>query len=213
MRVSPRITVALFTLLAASCGGGTVDDQQAAAKDTTPAAVNLLITRVGQMNLEVQTQTLPATAPPIGDFGPIGPSFAKDFSVLATATDNESGIRDIKLSMTRTVCFAGSGGNVLQAYSGTVTRKTANYPDPRNAPKQASLGDTGIMDSSKDSLGAFKNLTEANLLTRKLSNQSLSMGVGARTRWNMEARNHAGQTTYSNSIVITAGDVSCVTQF
>jgi hypothetical protein len=211
MRLSPRIAVALFTLIAAACGG-TVDDQQAAANDTTPAAVNLLITRVGQPNLEVQQQTLPATTPPAGDFGPIDSTFAKDFSVLATATDNESGIRDIRLLMTRTVCFMSSGGNVVQAYSGTVTRKTANYADPRNAPKQASLGDTGIMDSSKDTLGVFKNLVEANLLTYKNSNQILRMGVGARTRWNMEARNHAGQTTYSNSIVITAGDVSCVTQ-
>ena len=212
MRVSPRITVALFTLLAAACGGGTVDDQEAAATDTTPAAVNLLITRVGLPNLEVQGRTTPATAPPFGSFGPLDSAFVRDFSVLATATDNESGIRDIKLLMTRTVCYTTSSGGVAQAYSGTVTRKEANYAVAANAPKQASLGDTGIMNSSTDRLGVYRDTSDANLLVYKNANQNVKVGVGVSTRWNMEARNHAGQTTYSNSIVIAAGNTSCVTQ-
>jgi hypothetical protein len=211
MRVSPRITVALFTLLAAACGG-TVDDQDAAANDSTPAAVNLLITRAGLPNLEVQARTTPATTPPFGTFGALGSAFVRDFSVLATATDNESGIRDIKLLMTRTVCYTTSSGNIAQAYSGTVTRKEASYTDAANAPKQASLGDTGIMNSTTNSLGVFRDSSEANLLVYKNANQEVKLGVGVSTRWNMEARNHAGQTTFSNSIVIAAGNTTCVTQ-
>jgi hypothetical protein len=209
MRVSPRITLSLAALLA-SCGG-TVNYDPASTNDPSPPAVNLLITRAGQPNLEVQARTTPAPPPVVGNYGNPAPSTRQQFSVLATATDNESGIRNIKLSITRTVCFTSSSGGVVQAYLGSVTRKEATYTDQRNAPRQASLGDTGLIDNSPFGTDPA-NLTAANLLTFTDANGTLRAGVGVSSRWNMEARNFSGQITYSNSIVVLAGNTSCVTQ-
>ena len=93
-----------------------------------------------------------------------------EFSVLATATDAESGISSIKLLVTRTVCFRTSAGNVSQAYFGTKERKSATY-QAGSAPTQASLGDTGIFDNT--SFGTDPaNLAETNLLLRRIQQRA-----------------------------------------
>ncbi|HEY0306204.1 MAG TPA: hypothetical protein VGC44_14620 [Longimicrobiales bacterium] len=185
-------------------GSGTVN-YNPANPDGTPADVNLLIKVAGQQDLQVGKQT-PGAAKVSFNYGSPVPNTRSTFSVLATATDAESGIRYIKLSVTRTVCYRTSSGGLSQAYTGTVMRKEQTYTDQTRAPVQASLGDTGIFDPGTPATASIDNLlvfTDANG-TRRL-------GVGVSTRWNMEARNFGGGTTYSDGITVFAGDVSCVT--
>jgi hypothetical protein len=189
--------------------GGTVNYNPATTLDTTPPTVNLLITRYGQPQLEVQQRVVPSPNTR-GDFGIPIPPRKFDFSILATAKDAESGIRSLKLNMTRTVCYTASSGSVAQAYFGTVVRKEASYTDAQHAPTQPSVGDTGIIDNSP--FGTHPaNLTDDNLLVWKNANQDRNVGIGVSTKWNMETTNFAGATTYSDVIFISAGDTSCVT--
>ena len=180
------------------CGCQTVDPSSA---DTTPPATNLLIKRYGQPDLEVQNRTGPS-ANVAANLGPIPTTGSFDFNVLATATDNESGIREVKLSLTRMVCFTASGGGTAQAYSGTVVRKQATRTGA-SLPKQISLGETGFIQRT--------SLADENLLMFVNANQVKGVGVGVLTRWNMEAKNGRNQTSYSDSITIGAGDTSCGT--
>lgn len=173
--------------------------------DTTPPATNLLIKRAGAPDLEVQNRSGPS-ANKADNLGAFPASRKFDFSVLATATDQQSGIRDVKLSVTRMVCYRASSGAIAQAYFGTVTRKQANYPDPKQVPSQASLGDTGVIDNTPF---AIANPSADNLLVWVNANQVSAVGVGVLTRWSMEAKNAAGLTSYSDAITIGAGDTSC----
>ena len=173
--------------------------------DSTPPSTNLLIKRTGAPDLEVQTRS-GAAAPVAANLGAFPGNGKFDFSVLATATDPESGIRELKLSMTKAVCYRTSAGNIAQAYSATVTRKQASYPDPKQVPSQASVGDTGLIDHSQF---AIANPSPDNLLVWVNANQVSSVGIGVLTRWTMEAKNAAGLTSYSNAITIGAGDTSC----
>lgn len=198
-----------IAIVATGCGG-TVNYNPATTTDTTPPTVDLLIKRVGQPDLEVQGRVVPSPNTS-GNFGNPIPTQKFEFSVLATAKDAESGIKNIKLSMTRTVCYISSGGNLAQAYFGSVERKVASYTDPQNAPVQPALGDTGIIDNS--AFGTFPaNLSDDNLLVWKNANQQRNVGVGVSTKWFLEATNFSGATTYSDVIFVLAGDTSCVTQ-
>jgi hypothetical protein len=203
--------IAGMSIAAAAVGcGDTVNYNPATTTDTTPPTVNLLIKRGGQPDLEVQGRVVPSPNTK-GDIGNPIPTQKFDFSVLATAKDAESGIRNIKLSMTRTVCYMATGGVLAQAYFGSVVRKEANYTDPTKAPTQPSVGDTGIIDNSASGTNPA-NLTDDNLLVWKNANQQRNVGVGVSTKWFLEATNFAGTTVYSDVIFILAGDTSCVTQ-
>jgi len=142
------------------------------------------------------------------NFGNPAPNANSDFSVLATAKDPESGIKDLKIVMTRTVCFTGSGGGNNSAPFATVTRKEAKWTDQTQAPTSPSVGETGIIDARTASLqpGA---MDETNLLVFKNAQGNLIAGTGVATKWGMEATNFAGGTTYSDIIYVIAGDVSC----
>ena len=210
-RIIAMMSLAPLTLgLACGSGAGssTVDYNPATNNDTTKPGVNLLVTRPGGPNLEVQAQTTPPSRKST-NFGNPVPPVRSDFSVLATATDSQSGIRHLKLNMTRTVCFTTSAGNVAQAYSGTVVRKEATYTDQAHAPVQASLGDTGVHDGTPEGTDST-HIGEPNLLVWRNANGVLKVGVGVSTKWGMEATNFAGQTTNSEVIFVLYGDVSCV---
>jgi hypothetical protein len=183
-----------------------VDYDASKQTDATPATVDLLIKSVGHPDLEVQGRVIPPPATKaVLDFGTTIGSSRFDFSVLATAKDPESGIRHVKLNMTRTVCFRAADGSISQAYFGTVVRKEATYTDPHHAPTQVSLGDTGIIDG--------RDLVADNLVAFTNANGNRVVGIGVSTKWDMEAENFAGgATTYSDVIYVMAGDHSCVTQ-
>ena len=68
------------------------------------------------------------------------------------------------------------------------------------------LGDTGIIENTSI---ARANPTDDNLLVWTNANQVRSLGAGVATKWSMEAKNFAGNTTYSDVIYILAGDLSC----
>jgi hypothetical protein len=189
-------------LLLAGCG--TVDYKPGTADSTKPS-INLLVRRAGSSDLEVQTQQTPAS-PLAANLGSIPNDRVLDFSILATAKDPESGIKHIVLKLNRTVCYRTAAGDIAQAYFATKTRKEASYTDPHNAPTDASLGDTGLIDDVRPPNG---NLVDANLLMWKNANQTPALGVGVATKWFAEATNQAGQTIYSEAIYVSAGDLSC----
>jgi hypothetical protein len=192
--------------LAVGCGG-TVNYNPGTAPDGSPPTVNLLITRPGAADVEVQGQ--PGVNPKKStNFGNPAPNVKKDFSVLATAKDPESGIRDLKIVMTRTVCFTGSGGGNNSAPFATVIRKEAKWTDQANAPTSPSLGETGIIDNS--GFGTTPaNFDEANLLVFRNAQGTLMVGNGVATKWGVEATNFAGLTTYSDVIYVLAGNTTC----
>ena len=104
------ITGISIAALVTGCGG-TINYNPATNSDTTAPTVNLLITRYGEPNLEVQGRVVPSPKTS-GNFGNPAPKKKSDFSILATANDAESGIKSVKLSMTRTVCYIASNGNI-----------------------------------------------------------------------------------------------------
>ncbi len=117
--------------------GGEVNYNPANAPDGTPPTVNLLVTRSGQPDLEVQGQ--PGVMPKKStNFGNPAPNAESDFSVLATAKDPESGIRDMKIVMMRTVCFTASNGNIASAPFKTLCRVRA-WPRRGGWRRQTSL--------------------------------------------------------------------------
>lgn len=188
-------------------GGATVNYNPANGVDGTPPTVNLLIARAGAPNVEVQGQ--PGVNPKKStNFGDPAPNAKSDFSVLATATDAESGIRDLKIRMTRTVCFTGSGGGNNSAPFGTITRKEAQWTDQTRAPTSASLGETGIIDARPQALSLAGRDT-SNLLVFRNAQGNLLAGVGVATKWGVETTNFAGLTTYSDVIYVFAGRTNC----
>lgn len=213
-----RIVAALsFASLAAGCGS-TVEYDPRTSSDATAPSVNLLVRRAGQPDLEVQTQTLGPHTQVIGDVGEFNttsgfrwlkPDTIYDFSVLATATDPESGIESMRLLMNRTVCYMGSGGAVLQDYRPSETRRTVTYTDPANAPVQASLGYTGIVNTHDDSTGSRYDVSETNLIVHTDGSGARVHGVGVMTEWYMEAENFNGTIGRSNSIMLRSGNVNC----
>lgn len=194
------------------CGGGgggdTVNYNPANGVDATPPTVNLLITRAGAPDVEVQGQ--PGVTPKkVVAFGALNTTAQQDFSVLATAKDPESGIRNMKIVMTRTVCFATQNGPPpASAPFGTVTRKQASWTDQTHAPTSPSLGETGVIDGRPQALSSA-GMNETNLLVFKNAQGTLRAGVGVATKWGLEATNFNGQTTFSDVIYVTAGDISC----
>jgi hypothetical protein len=187
--------------------GGEVNYNPANAPDGAPPTVNLLVTRPGAPDVEVQALSGPS-AKKSTNFGNPAPAAKSDFSVLATAKDPESGIRDLKIVMTRTVCFTGSGGANNSAPFPTVTRKERNWTDQQHAPTSPSLGETGIIDARPQALSQAGRDT-SNLLVFRNAQGNLMAGLGVATKWGMEATNFAGQTTNSDVIFVLAGDVTC----
>ena len=201
------------TSLAIGCGGGSggasgeVDYKPANGIDGTAPTVNLLETRPGDANLEVQGQNGPS-AKKSTNFGNPAPNSKKDFSILATAKDDESGIRNLKIVMTRNVCFKTAAGDIAAAPFATVVRKEANWTDQSHAPTNPSLGETGIIDNSAFATDPA-NRNETNLLVFRNAQGNLLAGTGVSTKWGMEATNFAGKTTYSDVIFVLAGDLTC----
>lgn len=201
------------TSLAIGCGGGSggpggeVNYNPANGIDTTPPTINLLITRPGAPNLEVQGQSGPSANKSTNFGNPIDTVLA-DFSILATANDPESGIKDLKITMMRTVCFTASNGNIASAPFGTITRKDATWTDPTHAPTNPSLGETGIIDNSRAGTTP-SNFDIKNLLLWKNAQGHTAIGKGVATKWGAETTNSAGKTTYSDVIRVFAGDLTC----
>lgn len=201
------MSVASLVMGCGGGGGGEVNYNPANGPDGTPPTVNLLIKRSGAPDVEVQGQSGPS-ANKSTNFGNPAPNAKSDFSVLATAKDPESGIKDLKIVMMRTVCFTGSGGGNNSAPFGTVTRKEAKWTDQQHAPTSPSLGETGIIDARPQALSSA-GMVETNLLVFKNAQGNLVAGNGVATKWGVEATNFAGQTTFSDVIRVFAGNVGC----
>ncbi|HMG12621.1 MAG TPA: hypothetical protein VK571_05580 [Gemmatimonadaceae bacterium] len=212
MRAIRRIVASMSVAsLVMGCGegdaGGTVNYNPANGVDATKPTINLLIRRASGSDVEVQGQNGPS-ANLSTNFGDPAPNAISDFSVLATAKDPESGIKNLRIVMTRTVCFTGSTGGNNGAPFATVTRKTASWTDQTKAPTAPSLGETGIIDNRPVAFTP-DSISETNLIVFKNAQGNLRQGVGVATKWGAEATNFAGQTTYSDAIRVFAGSVTC----
>ena len=188
--------------------GGTVNYNPSNGIDGSLPTVNLLIKPAIGSDAEVQGQVVPSAKKTINFGDPAPTNRQLDFSVLATAKDPESGIRNIKIVMTRTVCFTGSGGGNNSAPFGTVTRKQATWTDQQHAPTNPSLGETGIIDARPLMLTP-DSIKTVNLLAFLNAQGHLLPGIGVATKWGMEATNFAGLTTYSDVIYVLAGSLPC----
>jgi hypothetical protein len=197
------IAVASMGLILAACE--TVDHNPTQS-DPSPPAINILIKSVGNPDVEVQEQKLPLQNKSL-DLGAVTPPQLKDFSILVTATDAQSGIKDITLFMGRDVCYTSSGGGIANAHFATATRKVATYTDPHNAPVSASVGDTGIVDSRLKMDGSI--VDAKSLLVRLDANQVAHMSQGYATKWFAEAHNQDGKIIRSSAILVFGGDTSC----
>jgi hypothetical protein len=204
MQTNCLITIVAVAALLTGCGT-TVNYNPATNPDGTAPTVNLLIKRYGEPDLEVQERTGPSQNLR-GDYGNPIPNKKLEFSILATAKDAESGIKTVKLKVTRTVCFQTTGGVIAAAPFATQVVKEASYSDQQNAPTAVSLGFTGIIDNTSF---AKANPSDDNLLVFTNAQGNRIFGVGVATYWSMETENFAGATTGSDIIYITAGDLSC----
>jgi hypothetical protein len=200
-RIIAIIIVAAFLT---GCGP-TVNYDPYTQVDGTPPMVNLLIKRYGQPDLEVQALNGPSQNLK-GEYGTSIANQKFEFSILATGKDAESGIKSIKLFVTRTVCYKTADGSIAAAYSGTKLAREVTYPDQHSAPTAPSLGFTGVIDSTGP---ARVNPTDENLLVWVNANSVRSVGVGVAMYWTVETENFAGAKTASDKIWITAGDLSC----
>lgn len=219
-RIFASIPACLLIGSLAACGP-TVDTSTTTG-DNNPPQVNLLV-----KNVEPGVQVDPtAPPPPVVKQAETGtstgiatrtrleldnPLQAKrlEFSVLATATDQANGIKSVVLKMTRDLCFTSSNGTMANAHFATVERKRADYTDRANAPTQASLGDTGVFNNAPLNNNP-ERWSDVNLLVRKGSgNNWVDNAVGVSTKWVVEATNFKGKTSFSNVILVTAGDLNC----
>lgn len=185
--------------------GTTVNYDPYTQLDGTPPTVNLLINRYGQPDLEVQALNGPSQNLK-GDYGAAIANQKFEFSILATGKDAESGIKSIKLFVTRTVCYNTAAGTQSPAYFGTKLAKEVTYTDQHNAPTSPSLGFTGVIDNTAS---ARANPTDDNLLVWVNANGVRSVGAAVAMYWTVETVNFAGAKTISDRIWISAGDASC----
>lgn len=195
MKSTVRLAFAASVLVLAACE--TVDYK--GGPDPSPPTLSLLVRSPGKPDVEVGNRSQPIRTEVA--------SPSSDFSVLATARDGESGIREITLKLTRTVCFVPSGGGIAKAPFATVTRKQAVRTDPHSAPISISVGDSGYFDRSSRAQ-AFPE--EANLAGFRNANQNWIVGVGFHGVYTLEAKNFAsGTPAFSDTIIVTWGDLSC----
>jgi hypothetical protein len=205
-RMSSPIAAALSFAFVTACGSGpanqTVNFDPANDTDLTGPAVNLLLKPVGGDSLEVQARTTPARNVNGALEEDTIPSRPQEFNVFATATDAESGIRDIKINLSRAVCYATSSGGVSEARMASVLREQASYTNASSAPVQATIANSGLFHNTR---------LNGNLMMWRNANGIVSNGVGVLTKWDMEATNQAGIKVFSNVIFLRAGNTSCIT--
>jgi hypothetical protein len=111
--------------------------------------------------------------------------------LLATATDNESGIKEIKLYVTRTVKYIASNGSLAEALMATRLVDSKSYT--LNNGKAPSLGAIQITVKPSDEF-VFTN-----------ASGTTTRGVGVMLVYSVEGTNFQGLSDYTEGLTIGSG--------
>lgn len=173
-------------LLAVALGGCTpVAYNPATSSDTTPPQVALRVEGAGPTAIEV-TNWDPAH--PQNRNGSAHPDAT--LKLLATATDNESGIKEIRLNVLRTVKYVTSNGALADNRMASAVVDTRSYP---------------LANGQAPSMGAI----QLNVVPRDqfafVNNGQTVVGVGVVLEYNVEAKNQNGQWIHTDRLVIGSG--------
>lgn len=157
----------------------------ATSSDTTPPQVALRIEGAGANAIEVTNWD---AANPQNKSGTANQNAT--LKLLATATDNESGIKDIKLSVLRTVKYIASNGSLVdnRMASSTVDAKTF-----------------ALNNGQAPAMGAIQLTVVPRDQFVFMNNGQTVTGVGVVLEYNVEAKNQNGQTAHTERLVISSG--------
>mgnify|MGYP001312039918 CR=1 FL=1 len=157
----------------------------ATSTDTTPPKVALRIEGAGSNAIEV-TNWDPAN--PQNKSGTANPNAT--LKLLATATDNESGIKEVKLSVLRTVKYLSSSGLLVDNRMASVTVDSRSY---------------ALNNGQAPSMGAIQLTVVPSDQFVFMNNGQAVTGVGVVLEYNVEAKNQNGQTAHTERLVISSG--------
>jgi len=156
--------------------------------DTTPPSVSLHVEGAGPNAVEVtnfvpgQPQNKNATANPNATV-----------KLLATANDNESGIKEITLKVTRTVKYISSNGGLAETLIATKTLDTRSYT---------------LNNGQAPSLGSIQvDVIPRNEFVFANGNGNTITGVGVVLSYTVEAKNFNGQGSYTDRLVVSSGQL------
>lgn len=158
------------------------------SSDTTPPRVALHVEGAGQNAVEV-TNFVPGQ--PQNKHVDANPNAT--VKLLATATDNESGIKDITLKLTRTVKYIASNGSLVETLIPTTTVDTKTYT---------------LNNGQAPSMGVIQvEIKPSDAFVYATSNGTMATGVGVVLSYTVEARNFNGQSSYTERLVVTSGQL------
>lgn len=111
--------------------------------------------------------------------------------LLATATDNESGIQEIELFVTRTVKFIASNGSLGEARMATIPVESKTF---------------ALNNSQAPSMGAIQvTIKPSDQFVFVNANNNTLTGVGVVLEYNVRGKNFAGLIDYTERLVVNSG--------
>lgn len=113
--------------------------------------------------------------------------------LLATASDNESGIKEITLKVTRSVKYIASNGSLVEMQAPTRVINSTRYS--LNNGQAPSFGSIQVGVKPRDEF-VFIN-----------ANGNTVTGVGVVLAYTVEARNFNGQFSYTERLVVSSGQL------
>lgn len=153
--------------------------------DTTPPNVALRIEGAGPNAIEA-TNWDPHN--PQNKSGSANPNAT--LKLLATATDPESGIKEIKLSVLRTVKYLSSSGLLVDNRMASATVDAKTY---------------ALNNGQAPSMGVIQLTVVPSDQFVFMNNGQAVTGVGVVLEYNVEARNQNGQMAHTERLVISSG--------
>jgi len=116
-----------------------------------------------------------------------------NLDVLSTATDNESGIREVKIMLNRTVYYLASNGTIVSTLFPSIVVATNAYTVTNGHLPQMGAANFRV------NIGGQRRFTNAN--------GNPVIGTGVTLQYYVEAKNGAGLTSYTDTVTVTAGRV------
>lgn len=112
--------------------------------------------------------------------------------LLATATDNESGIKEIRLNVLRTVKYVASNGSLADNRMASAVVDSKSYT---------------LNNGQAPSMGVIQlNVVPRDQFVFVNSGQTV-LGVGVVLEYNVEAKNQNGQWDHTERLVISSGQL------
>ncbi|MBI3773512.1 MAG: hypothetical protein HY272_12530 [Gammaproteobacteria bacterium] len=183
---TPRLVILFIATTLAGCGNVPYDP--ATTTDATAPRVALRVDNAQPSPVEV-TNFIPGA---LQNKNAIANPNA-NIQLLGTAADDESGIKEIKLSVTRTVKFVASNGGLADAYLGTKVVDTRTF---------------SLNNGQAPTFGAIQsNVKPSDEFVFQNANGNTVTGVGVVLEYNVEAKNFAGKMSYTDRLVVSSGQL------